>query len=336
MASQDPQTTQHDSPVADLPVNEIVDWTDAQLDDAFCRAETLPLNLIVNAGGHRVDVGRHEIYNDANWKGYLPKGLPLRDMAARLSTGYAKRFWNQRGRFLGETIYLNGAILLKHALEEFTMDRPTNDLAPGRYILLRYTDPVFEHVFYDVVKAVTPDLILYRGYSGRFPDGKRGWTAPLLRRYTFAQMGTADHTLLFAGGSIPTEDDMLGTWRLDAIATSNQTTAVARLQFDRTADGRLRSVCDTSPISHDLLLPTFVSEHFQGDAFATLQKEIRTIDREYMVGRWTTDIRGPYAKMLIAGSPGLFHAEKSKGGARRFSIYYVLTRMSNGQAPRRS
>lgn len=333
MSSQDLQGTQDDSPVPDLRVNEIVDWTDAQLDDAFRRAETLPLDdRWANAGEHRVDVDRHDIYNDANWKGYVPRDLPIRNVFARLSTGYAKRFWKQRGKFLGETIYVNGAILVKHSLEEVTIDRPTNDLDPGRYILLRYTDPVFEHVFYDIMKLVGPDLILYRGYTGRFPDGRRGLTAPLMRRYTFEQMGTADHTLLFAGGAIPTEDDMLGAWRLDAIANSNQATAVARLQFDRTADGQLRSVCDTSAISHNLLLPAFVSEHFQGDAFAALQHEIRRIDREYVVGRWTTDIRGPYAKMLVAGSPGLFHAEKPKVGPRRFSLYYVLTRMSNRQA----
>ena len=124
---------------------------------------------------------------------------------------------------------------------------------------------------------------------------------------------------------------MLGAWRLEAIGTSNQPTTLARLEFDRAADGRLRSACDTSAIGHDLLLPAFVSEHFQGDAFPTLQNEIRKVDHDYAVGRWTTDIKGPYAKMLLAGSPGLFHVEKPKGGRRRFSFYYVLTRAANGR-----
>ena len=34
---------------------------------------------------------------------------------------------------------------MKHSLEEFTLDRPQNDLDPGNYILLRYTDPIFEN-----------------------------------------------------------------------------------------------------------------------------------------------------------------------------------------------
>ena len=312
----------------DLRPEEIVDWTDPQIDDAFRRAETLPLDRFVNAGEHQIDVEHHEIYNDANFKGYVPKGLPLRDIFERLSFGYAKRFWKQKNRFLGETIYFNGRILVKHLLEEVTIDRPTNDLDPGRYVLLKYTDPVFEHIFYDVMKLVSPDLILYRGYTGRFPDGKRGLTAPLMRRYTFAQMGTADHTMLLGGGSIPTEEDMLGAWQLDAIANSNQLTSVARLQFDRGAEGRLHSVCDTTAVRQDLVLPAFVAEHFQGDAFPALQAEIRKVDGEYLVGRWSTDLSGPYAKLLVAGSPGLFHVEKPRGGPRRFTLYYVLRRMS--------
>ena len=84
------------------------------------------------------------------------------------------------------------------------------NLAPGRYTLLRYTDPVFEHIFYDVMKMVSPDLILYRGYAGRFPEGRRGLSAPLMRRFAFAQMGTADLARLFEGGSVPSEDDMIG------------------------------------------------------------------------------------------------------------------------------
>lgn len=314
-------------PSSNLRPEEIVDWTDSQLDDAFRQAETLPLDGLANIGEHRIDVAHHDIYNDENWKGFLPKGLPIRDLLERLSTGYAKRFWKQKDQFLGETLYLNGGILVKHALEEVTIDRPTNDLAPGRYLLLRYTDPVFEHIFYDVMKAVSPDLILYRGYLGRFPEGRRGLTAPLMRRFTFAEMGTTDHTVLLAGGSTPADDDLLGAWQLEAIATSNHLTRVARLQVSRTAGGDLHAVCDTSATGQDLLLPHFVSEHFQGDAFAALRDELRKVDDEYLVGRWTTDIRGLYAKLLRAGSPGLFHVEKLERMPRRFSMSYVLRRV---------
>ena len=57
--------------------------------------------------------------------------LPLRDSMTRLATGYAKRFWKQGQRYLGETRYLDGQILVKHSLEELTLDRRTDDLDPG-------------------------------------------------------------------------------------------------------------------------------------------------------------------------------------------------------------
>lgn len=311
----------------ELRPDELVDWTDVQLDAAFRAVETLPLARILNAGDHRADVAQQEIYNDANWKGYLPKGLKLRDTAARLSTGYAKRFWAQKGMVLGETIYLNGRILLKHLLEEVMIARRTNDLAPGRYLLLRYTDPGFEHIYYDVMKAPTPDLILYRGYTGKYPDGRRGWTAPLMRRFTFAQMGTRDHGLLFAGGSRPSEEDLLGPWRLEAIATSDQLVDMARLQVERGAGGRLRSVVDASATGHDRPLPPFVADHFQKNACPTLLRETRRVDHEYLLGRWTTGITGPFARLQLAGAPGLFHAEKGTSGPRRFTLYYALRKL---------
>jgi hypothetical protein len=309
---------------SDLQIKELVDWDDVRLDAAFRAADTLPLEGLQNGGTHTVDVASQSLYNDANWKGFLPKGLPVRNTLERLSTGYAKRFWKKGGKFLGETIYVNGRILVNHLLEEVTIDRPTNDLDPGRYILLRYTDPVFEHLFYDVMKAVSPDLIVYRGYSGRFPDGRRGFTAPLARRFTFAQMGTADHELLFSGGRTPTEEDLSGSWRLDAIATSNQATTIGSLRISRDRSGTLQAAFTVSP-NPDHILPDFVSEHFTGDRYSTLKKESRVVDATYIVGRWTTDIRGPFAKLLFSGSLGLFHGDEAKS-PRRFTMNYVLVR----------
>jgi hypothetical protein len=119
---------------------------------------------------------------------------------------------------------------------------------------------------------------------------------------------------------------MIGSWKLDAIATSNQPTAVARVTFDRTAEGRLRSASDSTASDHNLVLPKFVSEHFEGESFGSLQNEIRKIDSTFMVGRWTTAISGPFAKMLLAGSPGLFHVRKGRDRPKRFDFYYLLTR----------
>ncbi len=187
--------TSADPSSSDLDPTWLAEATDAQLAEKFRRMTTVPLEQILNAGGHQVDIAARTIFNDEYWKGWLPKGLrlPLRDSMTRLATGYAKRFWKQGRRYLGETHYLDGQILVKHSLEEITLDRRTDDLDPGRYILLRYTDPVFEHIFYDVMKAGNDGVIVYGGYAGKFPGGRRGFTGVLMRRYSFAELGERDH-----------------------------------------------------------------------------------------------------------------------------------------------
>ena len=308
----------------------MIDWTDAQLDDMFLRSEARPLDGFLNAGEHHVEMGSHEIYNDQRWKGFMPKGLLASEATARLSLGFAKKLWKVKKGFGGETQYFGGTITTTHSIKNITLDRQTHDLPPGRYVLLGYTDPVFEHLFYDLLKPISDDLMLFRGYTGQFPDGKRGWTALLLRRYPFAQMGIDDHDLLFAHGSTPAEKDLLGAWRLDALYYSNQPVSIGRVWFDRSPNGKLQVDCDPSDSQQGLLLPKFVAEHFQTGRIPTLRKELRTVDGQYLVGKWITDIRGPYAKFLLAGSPGLFHPEKRTGRAPRFALYYLLTRMPPG------
>jgi hypothetical protein len=306
-----------------LDPDRLVEGTDDQLDEIFRGATTLPVDRLMNVGEHRVDLGAGSIYNDAHWKGWLPKGLVVRDIFSRLSTGYAKRFWRQRGQFLGETQYVEGRILVKHTLEDLTIDRPVNDLQPGQYFLLRYTDPVFEHVFYDVMRALTDGIIVYRGYSGRFPDGKRGFTGLLMRRYGYGQMGVADHVLLSGMGSAPTSGALEGTWKIDAIATSNHATPIGTLSCSASG-GDVTAECRAVE-NPSILVPEFVLDHFNGNASAFLP-ELRSIDDQTMVGKWTTDIKGVYARLLLGGSRGLFHAERGKGVGRKFSMYYVLTR----------
>ena len=303
---------------------ELVDSTDEQLDALFRDSSTLPLERFLNSGEHRIDVPRREVFNDVAWKGFLPKGLPLGEMAARLATGYAKRFWKQKGTCLGETLYAEGRVRVKHRLEEVTLDRRTNDLDPGRYVILYYTDPVFEHMFYDVMKAVTDDIILYRGYSGRFPDGRRGWTAPLMRRYPFAEMGVEDHRQLLRLGVAPARDALSGRWRLDVVGYSTQLSGLGEVSFTARG-GRLESRCEISDAGRGLL-PGLVADHFTASDFKAPRGEMRQIDERVIVGRWLTDLKGPYALLVRAGSLRMFQVEKIKRGVRRYALHYLLTR----------
>lgn len=296
--------------------------TDAELGDLFRRVQTLPLDTFVNSGGHRIDLASRTLFNDEHWKGWLPKGLVLRDIFTRLATGYAKRFWKQGNRYLGETLYLDGRIRVKHALEEFTLDRPSNDLDPGTYILLRYTDPVFEHLFYDVMKAADEGVIVYGGYSGRFPDGRRGFTSVLMRRYALTQLGLRDHQQLARKGQKATADALAGRWRLDAVTTADHPSQVARVTFTTGVDGKLALHCEPLP-EPDVLVPSFVVEHFTGAAGAVV-RELRAVDAATMVGTWHAELSPLYAR-FVSASPGLFHRDRERG-SRNYTLRYLLTR----------
>ena len=291
---------------------------------AICsaRSTTLPLETFVNGGEHRIDVAARTVFNDEHWKGWLPKGLALRDIFTRLATGYAKRFWKQGDRYLGETLYLDGRIRVKHALEEFTLDRPTNDLDPGTYILLRYTDPVFEHLFYDVMKAADDGVIVYGGYSGRFPDGRRGFTSVLMRRYAFTQLGVRDHQQLARKGVTPSADALAGRWRLDAVTTSDHPSEVARLTFTSGVDGKLILQCEPIP-EPEVLVPSFLVDHFTGAA-GRVVRELRRVDASTMVGTWHAELSPLYAR-FVSASPGLFHRDRERG-SRNYTLRYLLTR----------
>jgi hypothetical protein len=322
--------TEAGSKAAPSPAGNLVDphrlaeATNAELADVFRKVTTLPLDVFVNEGGHHVDLAARTIFNDEHWKGWLPKELtlPLRDIFARLATGYAKRFWKQGHRYLGETLYVNGRIRVKHALEEFTLDRPVNDLDPGKYILLRYTDPVFEHLFYDVMRAADDGVIVYGGYTGRFPDGKRGVTGVLMRRYSFAELGERDHEQLVRKGSRPAKDALKGRWLIGVVTTSNHATPIAHLSFVNSG-GKVGIKCE--PVDHpDVLVPTFVVEHFSADDSTALERELRWIDDQTMVGTWKPEINSLYARFVMA-PPGLFRRAADKGSGR-YTMRYMLTR----------
>jgi hypothetical protein len=317
------------STAAPAPAGTLVDphrlagATSEELADVFRQVTTLPLEGLMNEGGHRVDLAGHTIFNDEHWKGWLPKGLALRDIFARLATGYAKRFWKQGNRYLGETLYVDGRIRLKHSLEEFTLDRPQNDLDPGKYILLRYTDAVFQNVFYDVMKAADDGVIVYGGYTGRFPEGKRGFTGVLMRRYSFAELGERDHEQLARKGKRPSKAALTGVWKLDVVTTSNHATPVARISFVQKTGGQVGIQCE--PVDHpEVLVPAFVIEHFTADDTAKLERELRRIDDQTMVGTWNPEISGLYAR-FVAATPGLFRRDPDKA-SNRYAMRYMLTR----------
>ncbi len=314
--------------------DSMVGVPDAELEKLFRRTETLPIDTMINRGALRIDLAKHRIFNDANWKGFLPKGLPLGEMAARLFTGYYKRFWKDGDKYLGETRYLDGRIPLGHLLEEITITRRTGDLDPGRYVLLHYTDPPFSFLYYDIMKVINEELILYRGYTGQYPKGVRGWTAPLLRGYSFDQMSADDHRQLYGSGRAPTPSEMEGVWRMDAVANANHASGIAYLHFENKPDGRLESRYQLLGLFEGLVMPSFLNNHFQLHDFTPFHDEIRLLDRDLLIGRWVTDLPDGIARLLPAASAGLLHTLDSEDGGRQFGFFYTLTRTTESELPK--
>lgn len=171
------------------------------------------------------------------------------------------------------------------------------------------------------MRAGNDGVIVYGGYTGKFPDGKRGFNGVLMRRYSFAQLGERDHQVLFKKGARVSSDSLKGNWRLSVIATSNHATPVGDITFTRRA-GATAVHCEPV-IKPEVLVPSFVTDHFTIDAAAPLAKELRSVDATTMVGRWSAGI-GPLYARFLAASPGLFHRETARG-KKRYILKYVLT-----------
>ena len=187
---------------------------------------------------------------------------------------------------------------------------------------MRYTDPVFEHIFYDVMKAGNDGVMVYGGYAGKFPEGRRGFTGVLMRRYSFAELGERDHELLFLKGDRVKPGELKGTWRLSGISTSNHATPIGELTFARGADGKTVVRCEATS-KPEITIPSLVPDHFTASDAAGLERELRRVDAQTIVGRWATDISPLYAK-FISASPGLFHRETERG-KRRHILKYILS-----------
>jgi cholesterol oxidase len=318
---------------ASVRASDLVGVRDEVLERLFRRAPHVgSLEQMANSDAFELDVAQRQIRNKTVWKGYLPKGLPLNELSTALFSGYYKRVWKEGERWLAMTGYLDGRVPVPHTLEEITIDKRTNDLDPGRYILLRYTDAL-ESVFYDVLKMVSDDVVLYRGYTGQYPNGIRGFTAPLLRSYGFEHMSALDHQRLYEKGSAPTPQDVEGTWRMDAVANANHASGVAWLRFDSKPDGRMEVRYQLLNAIEGLVMPSFLTDHFQLHDFTPFHDEIRKLDKDLLIGKYVTELPSGLSTLMPSGSLGLLHAEPASQGRTRLAFYYLLTRAAAGEKP---
>jgi hypothetical protein len=110
---------------------------------------------------------------------------------------------------------------------------------------------------------------------------------------------------------------------MDAVTTSNHATRVGTLSFVESA-GKLAARFDTIG-NPAVLVPSFVVEHFNAGDASKIERELRRVDEQTIVGTWTADISPLYAR-FVSAFPGLFHRDGQKG-SRRYTMRYLLTRV---------
>ncbi|HMV86017.1 MAG TPA: GMC family oxidoreductase [Blastocatellia bacterium] len=320
-------------PVAGLDPAEIMKYKEDDLERIFSRVPTDGIEKMVNSGKVEIDTAHGLIRNDTVWKGFFPRGHVLDGLSTAFFAGFKKRFGKTAdGKFTGITSDSDGRINANNKLEEITLTQRTGTLEPGKYIKLSYTDPQWAG-FYDIFKVVSDDLLIGRVYLGRYPDGDRLFTFPMVRSYGLNDMTVADHSAIWNQGAAPTKAQLSGLWEMRMVSNAHNTGVTAYLKFDLKPDGRLESRYQFLGLIEGLADGSFGQQHFRMDDFTPFHDEIRFVNPNLLVGKYVTDDRPTMFNLFGPDSLGLFHREKGADGSTRFGFYYWLKRSSLTETP---
>jgi cholesterol oxidase len=309
--------------MAGIDPADYIEASDSQVDRLFRRVTTLPIEKLINTGERRVDAANRRIFNDTHWKGFFPKGVPVEALAARLYTGYTKRFFRDGNKIAGTTQSSDGMLRARNTLETIHLKESKGVHDPGDYILLKYPDPPWQG-FYDLIRVVNDNMIVLQVCAGKFPDGFRMFSGVMVRSYGYDQMTALDHADLWAGATRPTKEELEGAWRMAVIANANQAAGLAWLKFENKPDGRIESRYQLMGLLEGLVMPQFALDHFRLDDFTPFHDEIRKLDDDLLIGKWITDVPEAFAALFPVGSLGIFHTESDGPAGRRFGFYYLL------------
>lgn len=308
-----------------------------ELERLFSRNRTLGIDKMINTNARSVDPGLSVIHNDTVWKGVFPEGHVLDKFSSIFQTGFKKRFFKTSdGKIEGVTSDTDGVINALNTLEEIEITRRTGNLDPGKYILLRYTEPQWRS-FYDIFKAINDDLLIGRVYLGEYPNGRRMFTFPMVRSYGADQMTISDHQYIWDRGVLPTKDQLDGLWEMRLVSNAGNTGIAAYLHFDLKPDGRLESRYQFLGFFEGIAEGQFLGDHFRMNDFTQLHDEIRYINHNVLIGKYVTDFSTENQQSLLPvfgpDSLGIFQREVSADGNRRYGFKYWLKRAEGSELP---
>jgi cholesterol oxidase len=323
--------------VPDFDPIEVLNYKEADLERIFNRIETQSVEKMVNSGAVDYDTDHGLIRNDTVWKGVFPRGHALNRLSTAFHASFKKRFTKRAdGKFVGVTSDSDGRINANNTLEEITITKRTGSLDPGKYILLRYTDPQWRG-FYDIFKVINDDLLIGRVHLGEYPRGLRLFTFPMVRSYGLDHMTVADHRAIWEKASVPTKEQLHGVWEMRMVSNANNTGVAAYLKFDHKpangSDGRLEARYQFLGLIEGLSEPGFGKDHFRMDDFTPFHDEIRFVNKDLMVGKYFTDARPPLLPLFGPESLGVFQRETEASGNVRFGFYYSLRRSALVDTP---
>lgn len=301
---------------------EAIGYPEERLKEIFNATETGPAATMINTGVRRYDPQRRVIFNDTAWKGYFPAGSALNLISSNINSSFKKRFFLEGDAIKGVTSDTDYFINASNTIEEVVLTEEHSGLPPGKYILLRYTDLQWR-LFYDIFKVVSDNLLIGKVFVGVFPRGKEVFTFPMVRQYTFDEMTLADHRDLYDNYAVaPDVKTMQGVWDMAAVANSNHRKDVAQLEFDVKPDNAIKGRYLFMKTVHGQMKVEIDPDHLSLIDFTPFHDEIRAIDENYMLGRWTTSARLPFGPFSI----GLLQEEPTVDGPARLGFHYIIQR----------
>lgn len=319
--------------VSRIDALEVITYKEPELERLFNRVQTRGIETMVNHGEVSLNPDQGIIRNDTVWKGFFPRGHVLNQISTPFFASFKKRFSKTAdGKYVGLTSDSDGRINARNTLEEITIKKREGSLDPGKYILLRYTDAQWRG-FYDIFKVVNDDLLIGRVYLGEYPNGLRLFTFPMTRAYGLDNLTVADHQAIYQKASVPNKAQLHGLWEMHLVSNANNTGTVAYLKFDLKPSGRLEARYQFLGLLEGLSEPVFGQEHFQMNDFTAFHDEIRYVNENLLVGKYTTLAQPGLWNLFGPNSLGIFQTDTSAGGTPQFSFYYTLRRSAQSDLP---